>query len=352
MEGADLTGADLSGANLSGANLSRAILVATDLSKANLTAASLIGAQLNSARLGGANLTEADLTGAIARKASFDYAVMHGVVLNDAELREASLYQAGLRFARGNPDLAGAELAAGDLFGAALEGAILSDADLGGVDLRGPAGQDSRMDRVDFTAARLEGANLSGVNLQRALGLTSEQLHGSFGDDMTALPPGMPLPAAWPNNPIAPIGGAGKLLHDGLELRVPTVGVQDQGAKPARRNEVRVEVAVQYTNRGSRATSFDSNVSIRFGREAFLARSVAVRLSTPGAGAPGSASAPRREHTQRTQLSSGESAIVSYAYWVNKKDLGTCPSLRRQNLSGCCLPHAGRDYRPRFGGPL
>ena len=144
LAGADLTKADLTKADLAKALLTEALLTEADLYKADLT-----GAYLDGANLTGANL-RADLTGAY----------LNGANLTEADLTEAYLYGA---------NLTGANLTKAYLTGAYLTGAYLDGADL--------------------TGANLDGAYLYEADLTRAI-LTEANLNR----------------AAWPNDPVPPLG--------------------------------------------------------------------------------------------------------------------------------------------------
>ena len=113
-----LLAADLSLANLSRAVLSEVYLVEADLSGADLTDAFLVNTYLAKADLSGADLTGAFLSGALFLQAD----------LTDANLSSALIADANFSFA----NLTGADLSSADVSGADFEAANLSGANLGG----------------------------------------------------------------------------------------------------------------------------------------------------------------------------------------------------------------------------
>jgi uncharacterized protein YjbI with pentapeptide repeats len=100
-----LPNADLSDVNLSGADLANAVVGDHDLSGANLS-----GANLASVFLLDANLSRADLGGAHLPNASLENANLRGHDLSDTYLFNANLIEADLREA----DLSGADLEKAD----------------------------------------------------------------------------------------------------------------------------------------------------------------------------------------------------------------------------------------------
>src|SRR6266487_2206171 len=148
----DLGGADLSFADLSFANLIGAILIEAHFRKANLIFADLIGADLR-----GAHLIRADLSCANLYRAHLSGADLSCANLDEANLSIAKFIKAKLSDA----SLGKASLERANLSRASLRRADLSGADLGGADLSG---------------ADLGIANLRRANIDKALGITQEQL--------------------------------------------------------------------------------------------------------------------------------------------------------------------------------
>jgi uncharacterized protein YjbI with pentapeptide repeats len=107
----NLSGCLLIARNLSEADLRRADLFGANLSGADFREANLFGANLSGANLRGANLSEADLSRANLRGADF-----HGADLSEANLIEADLSKADL----GGANLRGADFRGADLYGAML----------------------------------------------------------------------------------------------------------------------------------------------------------------------------------------------------------------------------------------
>ena len=152
------------------ANAWRLDLAGAILKQANLVKMRLEGADLTDARLQGANLMGAHLDGAFLEDARFD-----GAILIDTHFKGATLVSA--------------HLGGGTIFLVVyLEGAVLIDAHLEGAILNA----------THLEGALLANAHLEGTNLERATGLSTEQLAEAFGDARTRLPPGMKRPANWP----------------------------------------------------------------------------------------------------------------------------------------------------------
>ena len=170
----DLRETGLRGADLDNANLQGAILVEVNLQ----------GAELREANLRGTHLNEAILRGAI-----LGYAQLQGAILWTAQLQGANLIQANLQGARlidaklQRATLVRVELQEANLSVANLQGAFLMRADLADADLQW---------------AILDQAKLQGADLSKAIGLTSQQLEESFGDEYTKLPSGVERPDHWP----------------------------------------------------------------------------------------------------------------------------------------------------------
>ena len=77
------------------------------------------------------------------------------------------------------------------LRGASLRGAYLIGADLRDVDLG----------RADLLGADLRAADVRGADLSGCLFLTRPQLEAARGDAGTTLPPGLPRPGHWQQDP-------------------------------------------------------------------------------------------------------------------------------------------------------
>ena len=108
---------------------------------------------------------------------------MHCVLLMASDLRRTNLTYAILeRAILRNSDFRGS-----DLRHAILDGADLFQADLSGADMRG----------VSLVSAFLKRADLAGADLSTAQGLTTAQLHETYGDGRTRLPEGVVRPANW-----------------------------------------------------------------------------------------------------------------------------------------------------------
>lgn len=126
---------------------------------ANLIDAYLGWADLRCADLSGANLEGADLGGANLKGANLDCAYMLRANLSWADLSETSLREATLEDAR---------LVNAKLCGANLEDANLVDADLRDAYLRGADLKGANMMRTNLERAKLYGANLANVYMDRA----------------------------------------------------------------------------------------------------------------------------------------------------------------------------------------
>jgi uncharacterized protein YjbI with pentapeptide repeats len=205
MEGVDFSGADLGGANFSqavlargnfggaklgqaifsGANLgfsklgsvqasaadfSGAVLAGADLSKANFSRANLAGCDLMGARLAGANMSGVSAAGAkfiqIDLKATEANAVtpdaMPDVDLTGLQFAGADLTKAiFLQCQMDGADFSGARLGQAIFLTAAGSQVNFSGADLENMRVV----KDSRLDRSDFTGAKLKKANLRGTDL-------------------------------------------------------------------------------------------------------------------------------------------------------------------------------------------
>src|SRR6266508_4620564 len=153
---------------------SRAILNGVDLIGADLSRANLEDVSLDSANLFGVNLTDANLSRANLSRANLNNASLGRARLNAANFFHASLDSAGLFQASLNSAI---------LDGASLCYANLGDASLNVTKLNGASLYFARMD-----GASLHHASLGGADLQKAIGLTPEQIESAWIDEMTQLP--------------------------------------------------------------------------------------------------------------------------------------------------------------------
>jgi uncharacterized protein YjbI with pentapeptide repeats len=205
LEGADFSAADLGGANFSQAVLARGIFGGAKLAQANFAGANLGFSKLAGVDASAANFSGAVLAGADLSKANFSRAKLAGCDLLGARLAGANMSgvsAAGAKFIQidlkateanaNNPDampdmdLAGLQFAGADLTKAIflqcqVDGADFSGARLGQAVFLTAAGsqvnfsgadlenlrvvKDSRLDKANFTGAKLQKANLRGTDL-------------------------------------------------------------------------------------------------------------------------------------------------------------------------------------------
>jgi uncharacterized protein YjbI with pentapeptide repeats len=144
LPNADLSDVNLSGADLANADLSHTFLPNTDLSDANLSGADLANAVVGDPDLSGANLSGANLASVFLLDANLSRADLGG-----AHLPNASLENANLR---------GHDLSDTYLFNANLIEADLREADLSGADLEKADGITN--EELEQQAASLEGATM------------------------------------------------------------------------------------------------------------------------------------------------------------------------------------------------
>jgi uncharacterized protein YjbI with pentapeptide repeats len=169
---------DIRGADLSGMNFSKAKLAGADLSDAKL-----MRAQMAKADLRGATFARADLT-----RASLDGADLSGAtLLPEAILTNASCVATNLQ----GCEMDGANLVAATLRGADLRRASLRGADLTHAVLKGDEPRALLADHADFFLAKFGSANVRGVDLRGALGLTAQQRDAALGDAATRWPAGL-----------------------------------------------------------------------------------------------------------------------------------------------------------------
>jgi len=183
LRGANFKEADLRGAKLANADLRYADLMDADLSGANLEGARLSGALLLSADLRGANLERAKLEDANLCMANLSGANLMATILTDAFLMEANLTDAELSGSFiDNTDLTGANLQNAKLIACNLKGAKFSK--------EGPGGKrifEANLKGADIRGAKIRGNDLKTI-LQKAVGLSKEQIESAIIDENTLLP--------------------------------------------------------------------------------------------------------------------------------------------------------------------
>ncbi len=165
------------GANLRGVNLRRAQASRAFLVRGNLQNADLREADLEAADLRGAQLSDADLSLASLLLARLEYANLSDAILDGAQLVGARMNDAELRRIRLN--------------GAFLNRAELVNADLEQADLRGAVLHGARLTGAKLDRAILAEAQLEGVDLRLALGLTCGQIRQATTNQETQLPAGL-----------------------------------------------------------------------------------------------------------------------------------------------------------------
>jgi uncharacterized protein YjbI with pentapeptide repeats len=175
---------------LPGARIVRALdLRAAELNGMTLSGARLAGADLSDAKLIRAQLEQTDLREAILARADLTRATLDGADLSGAHvlpkviLTNASCIAADLRC-----EMDGAVLIAATLRGADLRLASLRGADLSHAVLKGEDPRRLRAEGADFHMANLQAANVRGVDLSGARGLTTQQRDGALGDEATRWP--------------------------------------------------------------------------------------------------------------------------------------------------------------------
>jgi uncharacterized protein YjbI with pentapeptide repeats len=162
--------ANLVSADARGANFAAADLRDTDFSYANLENANFSGARLNSASLYAANL---------------QHAILLRTDLSRADLRDVKLENANLALSfLQETDFSSAKLSGADLTGAQLKGTILLDTDLSQADLRGAS-----LEGTILRGTHMDGTNLEGVDLRSAVGLTAAQVCSAANGKKAILDP-------------------------------------------------------------------------------------------------------------------------------------------------------------------
>jgi uncharacterized protein YjbI with pentapeptide repeats len=178
MRGAKLGKVNFSGGNLSRVNFQNAFLVGARFDDANLKGADMRGAKLKRVNFSGGNLESADLTRAegltcdqiksavIDESTHFpDYIVIAGST--------KSVFKCENLFGEGRVNIRGVNLE-----NAYLIGANLSESNLSQVNFQ----------NAFLVEARFDDANLEGANLNRAGGLTCDQIKSAVIDESTHLP--------------------------------------------------------------------------------------------------------------------------------------------------------------------
>lgn len=191
--GADLSGCDLMGARMAGANFSGVRAAGTkfiqvdlkateapadeDLEKPNLdirgirlagadlTEALFLQCRMDDADFSGATLDKAIFLTAVGSRVNFSGARMGNVrVVKDSRLDKANF--TGARMEKAN--LRGTDLKGGVFTQATLTDADLSETSLSHANLRGVDAANLRLNKADLTGADLSGANLLQASLQKA----------------------------------------------------------------------------------------------------------------------------------------------------------------------------------------
>jgi uncharacterized protein YjbI with pentapeptide repeats len=174
LQGADLAGAHLERANLAGANLQGVNLTGAHLERANLREARLLCAILPEAYLMEADLTDAHLEGATLVNARLEKAFLTGAHLQPHLQQGTTLKDARLM---------GAEMQGANLREAYLSRATLKGVRFDGADLRGSHFDNADLEEASFHGADLTSADFRGAkNLEKAIGLTKEQIKSAFTD--------------------------------------------------------------------------------------------------------------------------------------------------------------------------
>lgn len=179
MRGVDLTGGRLAGAAFDG----------TDLQGAKMSGVDLTHGSMDRTRLSGADLSRSKLLQLNAYRGNFSKANLTGADLTKAELFRANLSSANLSRAV----LRKAELQRANFDGANLDGANLTGSDMARATL-----SNARLDGATMAQVRMFRTRLEGVDLSRAIGLTTGQLENACGDTRTRLPEGVKAPKSWP----------------------------------------------------------------------------------------------------------------------------------------------------------
>jgi uncharacterized protein YjbI with pentapeptide repeats/CheY-like chemotaxis protein len=147
---------------------------AAEGARANLEKLDIAGVDLSGLDLSNANLRAADMSDAVCRGTVLQGADLRGAVMSGAVLREADLTVAKLR----HDDMRFADLTA----------AVFKDADLAGARMSGV-----KIEGTDFTGAIMLYTDLEGADLEKATGLTQQQIAKAVGDTSTKLPPRLRL---------------------------------------------------------------------------------------------------------------------------------------------------------------
>ena len=150
-----------------------------------LTAAALPAAAQNPVEIaharGGASCPRCNLF-----QADFSNVQLRGRDFAGARLRQADLSTAEIT----HSDFAGTDLRDVNAYGAVLGGSNFAGANLVNASFVG-----TYLQGANFRGAHLAGANFSGAEMDRAVGLTQDQLSQACGDPATTTPPGLHLSA-------------------------------------------------------------------------------------------------------------------------------------------------------------
>jgi hypothetical protein len=138
--------------------------------------------------------------------ADFSYSYLCGVRFHEANLRDAFFRKSCMRHAiLSHADARGATFIDTDLRGSFLNGVNLDNSILVRADLRNAVLGDQNagtrpasLNKTDLRGAQLDGAELYGLDLRYAIGLTQDQVNSAVTDHTTRLPEGIQYP---PPNP-------------------------------------------------------------------------------------------------------------------------------------------------------
>jgi uncharacterized protein YjbI with pentapeptide repeats len=172
----NLTGSDFVGANLQGANFAGANLAGVDFTGANLQGANFAGANLTGANFEGANLQGANLQNATIQGAYFKGSNLQGTIYENSpppQTQEPYIPEPpppfGQNFQHQNLDganLSGQNLQSADFVRSQVEGSNFASANLTGASFERANAQGANFSganlvQVDFAGANLQGANFS-----------------------------------------------------------------------------------------------------------------------------------------------------------------------------------------------
>lgn len=194
--GSDEIVSKLQYANFSNAVLVGAIMIKTDLEKADLYNARLQGANLYKANLQKANLYQANLQGAYLERvklkgADLQRAKLQGSnlfdakSLNETNLREASLQGANLHTANlQNMDLIGVGFQGANLREAELQGASITESKFKGSDLSDSNLQNTSFENVDLKLANITDIKFEPVHFTGAYKLNNQTERNDYENSL------------------------------------------------------------------------------------------------------------------------------------------------------------------------